>query len=214
MQHFSPENLLISLLLIVPGFVAAYFAISVGVIEKEITNTKFLILCLVLSGIIDTIFLSIVELLGEQISSPQGIEQIFFNVRFRPEFVLLLGTVTIGVGLLFSLALIHNIPGKLRKQMWGDRAIRRNPWQPWEGVLNKAARKQAVAQVLTSDDELVKGQVREYSRAEKSKEIYLHDPVWFDKEMGDWVDGGSGVLLLEDDIVRFEIIDLPEPESK
>ncbi|WP_394743163.1 DUF6338 family protein [Natronococcus roseus] len=214
MQALSPENLLISLLLIAPGFVAAYIAISIGVIEKEISNSKFVILCLVLSGIIDSIFLTAVELLGHQITSPEGIESIFFGSRFYPEYVGLLGVVTIVVGGILSWALVSDIPGSVRKLMWGDKTLRRNPWQPWEGVLRRATRNQSVAQILTSDDELVKGQVTEYSRADKSKEIYLYDPLWFDKTAGEWVEGGSGVLLLEEDIVRLEIVELSDRESK
>lgn len=214
MQALSPQNLLISLLLIAPGFIAAYMAISIGVIEREISNTKFIILCLVLSAVIDTLFLSIVELTGYGITSPEGINGVFFDGRFRPEYVGLLGLITIGVGYAGSKALIQDIPHRIRKRMWGDGEIRRNPWQPWEGVMKGAVRNQFAAQVLTSDDQLVKGQVYEFSRAEKSKELYLHDPVWFDEHVGGWNEGGSGVLLLEEDIVRLEIIEAPDDDTE
>ncbi|NGM71620.1 hypothetical protein G6M89_21995 [Natronolimnobius sp. AArcel1] len=188
-------------------------AISIGVIEKEISNSKFIILCLVLSGIIDSIFLTVVELLGHQISSPQGIDSVFFSNRFHPEYVGLLGVVTIVIGAIFSWTIIYDIPGLIRKRMWGDREIRRNPWQPWEGVLKKATQERSAVQILTSDDELVKGQILEYSRAENPKEIHLYDPIWLDKHSGSWIEGGSGVLLLEEDIVRLEIIERTETEE-
>ncbi len=153
-----------------------------------------------------------VELGGHRLTSPTGIQSIFFDDRFHPEYVLLLGSIAVVVGGVFSWLLITDVPATVRKRMWGDKEIRRNPWQPWEGVLKTATRNQAVAQVLTSDNELVKGQVIEYSRAEKSKELYLYDPVWFDDHIEDWVEGGSGVLLLEDDIVRLEIVESTSEE--
>ena len=213
MQLLSPENLLISLLLIAPGFVAAYIFIVIGVIEKEISNTKFVILCLVLSGVIDSVFLTVVELLGHSLTSPAGIQSVFFDNRFHPEYVGLLGVITVVVGVSFSWMLIMDVPNTVRERMWGDRDLRRNPWQPWEGVLRKATEERLAAQVLTSDDQLVKGQVIEYSRAGRSKELYLSDPRWFDEHSEDFVEGGSGVLLLEDDIVRLEVIELRSDES-
>ncbi|SEP15427.1 hypothetical protein SAMN05216388_103824 [Halorientalis persicus] len=210
MQPFSPENLLIGLFLLVPGFIAAYIAISIAVVEKQIPKSEFIILCLVLSGIIDTIFLTVVGLLGHQITRPEGIESVFFSTRFHPEYVVILGIITIVVGAVLSWILIFDIPELIRGRMWGDKEIRRNPWQPWEGVLKKATQDRSVAQVLTSDDELVKGQVVEYSRAENPKEVYLYDPLWFDEHIGDWVEGGTGVLLLEEDIVRLEIVEAPK----
>jgi hypothetical protein len=214
MQSFTPENLLISLLLIVPGFIAVYMAIFIGVIERDITNSRFIILCLVLSGIIDSIFLTVIEALGYQISSPEGVESIFFDSQFHPEYVGLLGIITVVVGATLSWAIISDLPDSIRNLMWGNKELRRNPWQPWEGVLREATRERSVAQILTSDDELVKGQVTEYSRAGKSKEIYLHDPLWFDENSGSWEEGGTGVLLFEEDIVRLEIIEAPEKSDE
>lgn len=58
-----------------------------------------------------------------------------------------------------------------------------------------------------------KGRVIEYSRAGRSKELYLSDPRWFDEYSEDFVEGGSGVLLLEGDIVRLEVIEPSNEES-
>lgn len=187
----------------VPGFISVTIAISVGVIERQPTRLQILMASLISSLIIYTVFLSSWQVLsGNAIHSIESAITIFFTPRFRGEYIILLAALSVLLGLLYSEILIKNIMGEIRGKLWSNEDVIRHPRQPWEGAMSEGK----YIQVLTNDDQLIRGQIGEFSRAGKEKELLVEEPHWWDPDDGGWEDPGSeSVLLLEGDIERIEI---------
>lgn len=195
----NPQYLVLSLLLVAPGFVAVIIAITVGVVERDLSNFTMLVVSIVSSILIDSVFLGIVYRLGANVSTLDSIRTLFFTPIFRPDFVFLLFGLSVIFGLVYSLGLVFDIHHSLRKRFWRLNDRKRHPWQPWEGTLRDAY----MVQVITSDRELVVGELGEYSRVNKPRQIRLENPEWLNQDTGELSpDGSESVLLLEEDIDR------------
>ena len=201
MPAITPQRLILALLLIAPGFIAVFVAITIGVVEREISNGRILIVSLVSSIVVDTLFLIIASLFGESVSTPYAFQQIIFTSGFSPQYIGLLLLLSVGLGLVYSLTIILDLHGGVREWMWGFSDRDRFPWQPWDGMMQDSF----VVQVTTSDDEVVKGFLYEYSRAERPRQLRLRSPQWFGKT--DWnPPKETDVLLLQDDIDRISVL--------
>lgn len=199
----SPEYILLALLLVVPGFISTLLAINLGVVEGSVSDTKILGVSLVSSVIIDTIFLSLYQLSGGEVTSLSGTRTVFFSPQFRPEFVLSLLVMSLVLGGLYAIGITYELPERARRAIWSKNRYTRHHRQPWEGALEDA---HEVA-VITSDRELVNGILAEYSRVEKERQVVLTHPVWLDRRTGEMKDEGEhSVVLLEDDIERLSVI--------
>jgi hypothetical protein len=198
----DPQYLVLSLLLVAPGFVAVIIAITLGVVERDLSNFTMLVVSIVSSILIDSVFLAIVYRLGADVSTIDSIRTLFFTPIFRADFVFLLFGISVIFGLGYSLGLVFDIHHILRERFWRLNDRKRHPWQPWEGTLRDAY----MVQVITSDRELVVGELGEYSRVNKSRQLRLENPEWMNQETGQLEpDGSESVLLLEEDIDRVYV---------
>ncbi|RJS96280.1 DUF6338 family protein [Halococcus sp. IIIV-5B] len=201
MPPLTPQNLILSLLLIAPGFIAFFVAVTIGAVESEVSNGRVLIVSLVSSILVDTLFLTIADFAGESVNDPYAFQEIIFGSNFSPKYVALLIGLSLLLGLFYSISIILDLQGKARTLMWSLSDKNRFPWQPWEGMMQDSA----VVQVQTSDEELVKGFLHEYSRAERPRQLRLKTPQWFGEQ--EWnPPEETDVLLLEDDISRISVL--------
>lgn len=199
----SPEYIILALLLIVPGFIATLIGINLGVVEREIPETRLLVTSLVSSLLIDTIFIGIYQWCGGSVTSLSGTQTVFFTPQFRADLVLGLLTVSVVIGFIYAILLTYDIPKKTRQKLWSRNHYSRHHRQPWEGALENAHE----INVITSDRELVNGVLTEYSRVGKERQLVLQNPSWLDRSSGELVDEDEhSVVLLEDDIHRLTII--------
>lgn len=202
-SSLNPQYILLALLLIAPGFIATLVGISLGVVEREINDSKLFGVSLVTSLIIDTIFISVYQWQGGTVSSLSSTRTIFFDPQFRADLVLLLLALSFGVGLVFAIGLVYDIPKLLRRLLWSRNEYSRHHRQPWEGALEDAHE----VNVLTSDRELVNGILSEYSRVGKERQLVLESPAWLEKDTGEMVQKNEKeVILFESDIQRLTII--------
>lgn len=198
----DPQYLVLSLLLVAPGFVAVIIAITLGVVERDLSNFTMLVVSIVSSILIDSVFLGIVYRLGADVSNLDSIRTLFFTPIFRPDYVFLLFGLSAGLGVVYSLGLVFDVHHRVRDRLWSLIDRKRHPWQPWEGTLRDAY----MVQVITSDRELVVGKLGEYSRVNKSRQLRLEDPEWLNQDTGELEpEDSESVLLLEDDIERVYV---------
>ncbi len=206
MPLLSIQNLLLALIVVVPGFIATHFAVTLGVVRTQISETRLLMLSLASSLLVDSLFLSLLGWLGASITEPQDISEAFFTPNFQGEYVLGLLLFSALVGVIGGIILAGNHHDDLRNWLWsnlgGNR--RRNFHEPWEGTLDEAAR----VQVLTSDGALVIGGVKQYSDDGKEKQLSLTGVEWRHPDHGEWVDPGTDIeLLFGDDIKQVTVVD-------
>ncbi|WP_394354983.1 DUF6338 family protein [Halorarum halophilum] len=210
MPTLSPEYILLALLLITPGFIATLIAISLGVVEKEVTDTELLGFSLVSSLIIDTVFIAIYQMAGGTVSTLSSTRTIFFTPQFRADLVLGLLTASVALGVVYAVGLTYDVPKQIRRRLWSRNAYSRHHRQPWEGGLENAHE----VCVITSDRELVNGILSEYSRVGKERQLVLENPSWLNRSSGEMDNHGEhSVVLLEDDIQRLSIITTKNDKS-
>lgn len=207
-MQITPQNLVVALLIVTPGFIATLLAISWGSVEREISNGRILAISLVASLIIDSTLIWIVQVFANQsVTSPSTVDRIFFEPQFQPESVFLLLFLSISTGFLFAIGLIVDLHGRSRQWLWktirrhDDRS--RDPWQPWEGTLRDAN----LIKVLTSNGDVLSGKVYEYSRTNKPRQLRLFEPeAWNEEEEQFKPTADKFVLLFEDDIERVYVL--------
>lgn len=203
----SPDNIFLSLLLVAPGFIAVLIAIIFGVVERDIPDSQLLGVSIVSSVIIDWIFLIIVQVVfGETIESAAAIKNLFFNPEFRPLYVGFLLSLSVVLGLIYTIILIGDHHEHWRDNLWEilrQDERKRTPWQPWQGTLRDAY----LLRVHLSEGDKISGSLKEYSRVGKPRQLALHDPEWYNPETDSFEDAGvDSIILFEDDIERVEII--------
>jgi len=209
MPAVSIQNLLLGLVVVVPGFIATHFAISLGVVRTEISKWRLLIISLSMSLLVDTIFIALLQQLGTRVTDPTDISSIFFTPTFRPLYVLSLILFSIMVGVIGAIGLAANLHKQARNCVWNLASVsrRRNFQEPWEGTLDNAAR----VQVLTSDGAVVIGGLRQYSDDGKEKQISLTGVEWRSPGSDEWVDPQTDIeLLFGDDIRQVTVVDTIE----
>lgn len=210
MLSVSLQNLLLALIVVVPGFIATQAAISVGVVRTELSKYRILITSLALSLVVVSLFLSIVEWLGiSSISSPDDISSIFFTPSFQPGLVLSLLAFSLIIGTVGGVGLAFDLPRRARNLIWklvpGDR--QRNFHEPWEGALNDAAR----VQVLTSDGAVAVGSLYMWSDDDKERQIALTSVEWHSPSTEGWVDPDTDIeIFTGEDIKQVTVVDRKE----
>ncbi|GAA0279617.1 DUF6338 family protein [Halobacterium noricense] len=205
----SIQNLLLALIVVVPGFITTHVAVSLGVVRTEISKWRLLIVSLSTSLFVVSLFLGILQLNGTEVTDVTEVQAVFFTPKFRPELVLALITGSAGMGVLGAVLLASNVHKQVRNWIWervpGDRT--RNFHEPWEGTLDEAAR----VQVLTSDGAIVIGGLKQYSDDGKEKQISLTGAEWKSPSMDGFEDAGTDIeLLFGDDIQQITVVDTKE----
>jgi len=192
--------------LIAPGFITVLTAVSIGVIERDPTRFEILVASFVSGIVINVVFLSLYQSLYSPVSSLSAIESVFFSFRFRSELAVGYLVLPVIVGLIYSLELARlNIRHRIRNVIWSGSASRRYRRQPWQGAMQNSIR----LRILTADNQRIVGQIEEYSRVEKPRQLWLTDIYWVDPDDGELIedDTTDSVLLLEDDIARVVVLD-------
>lgn len=186
--------------LVAPGFVAVMTAISLAGIEGDHSQFVLLVWSLVTSLIIDTVFLGIYQLIIDPITSTGEISDILLSPYLRVDIIMMILVGSVLLGILAAIGLIVELPTKARRLLQSKSALSYTPRQPWENFM----RESRMIHVKTSDDQLYAGDVMEWSRAEKPREVRLSNPEWYnpDKEEFESV-GREDLLLLDDDIDRL-----------
>ncbi|MFD1525113.1 MULTISPECIES: DUF6338 family protein [Halolamina] len=208
MPLVSIQNLLLALIVVVPGFISTHFAVTLAVVRTKISETRLLMLSLAASLFVDSLFLSILEVFGASITEPQDISEVFFTPTFQAKYVLGLLGFSVAVGAVGGVILAADHHDRVRNWLWkrldGDR--RRNFHEPWEGTLDEAAR----VQVLTSDGAIAVGAIKQYSDDGKEKQISLTGVDWHFPDQG-WVDSDTDIeLLFGEDIEQVTVVDTIE----
>lgn len=200
MALLTVQNLLLALIVIVPGFLAVFVAVSLGVVRRDISRWHLLIISLTASVFVDTLYFGSIQYLGFIISSPNQFGSIFFTPIFRPGFVLVLLGLSVAVGVVAAVLLAKNIHIKIRRKIWDRFGVNRHRkfHEPWEGTLDDAE----WVHVLTSDGSYVNGRLRQYSDDGKEKQLAIAEPQWwFEGDEGEWRETDADVeLLFGDDI--------------
>jgi hypothetical protein len=209
MPLVSIQNLLLALIVVVPGFISTHFAVTLGVVRTNLSETRLLMLSLAASLFVDSLFLSILEFFGATITEPQDVSQVFFTPSFQATHVLGLLGFSVLVGVVGGVLLAGDFHDQARSALWamldGDR--KRNFHEPWEGTLDEAAR----VQVLTSDGAMVVGGIKQYSDDGKEKQLALTGAEWRHPDRGEWEDHDTDLeLLFGDDIERVTVVDTTE----
>lgn len=204
--------------LVAPGFIAVMTAISLASVENEMPSFVILIWSLVSSLVVDTLFLGVYQSLYGGITSLDALTGIFFQPYFRSDLILVILVASFGLGLVYTGALLGNLPGHLRRLIQRKARIRYNPRQPWENFMKLAG----TVLVKTSDDQLYFGRVVEWSRANKPKELWIDQLSRYDKERdeiepygGESSEEGPGsdAVFLEDDIDRVILWEMSTKSS-
>jgi hypothetical protein len=210
MLSSSLQNLLLALIVVVPGFIASQAAISIGVVRTELSKYRILITSLALSLVVVSLFLAIVEWRGiSSVSTPDDVGSIFFTPSFQPGLVLSLLGFSVLIGVVGGVGLALELPRRVRDRIWrcvpGDR--QRNFHEPWEGTLNDAAR----VQVLTSDGAVAVGSLYMWSDDNEEKQIALTSVEWHSPSTEGWVDPETDIeLFTGGDIEQVTVVDKKE----
>lgn len=205
-----PSDIIFYVVLIAPGFVAVMTAVSLAAIENDISQSVLLIWSLVSSVVIDSLFLEAYQSLEGPIESFEALRSLFFTPFFRADLILVILGLSVVVGVVYAVGILADLPGRLRRSIQSTAHIKYNPRQPWENFM-KGARS---IRIKTSDDELYTGDVVEWSRAGKPKEVRIEQPYRYslDGEDYEWV-GGESMLFLEEDIDRVMLREEDERPS-
>lgn len=199
--------------LIAPGFIAVMTAISLAAIENDVSRFILLVWSLVSSLLIDTLFIVGYQVLVDPVTSIGMLGTALFTPAFRLWFVVALLGSSVLVGVIYARLILWDLPGKGRNLLqWGD-DVTYNPTQPWPDFMEDAA----TVIVKTDDDQLYRGNVVEWSRAGRPRQLRLSQPeVRHEATDGFELVGVSDMLLFEDDIQRVELWerdDVQEPEE-
>jgi len=95
MPALSPENVLLSLIVVAPGFIAVYTAIIIGGLEESLSDGRLLGASIAAAFIIDPLFFWGYTLFGGEITDPTAAVRLFFEGGFRPERVLILALLSV-----------------------------------------------------------------------------------------------------------------------
>lgn len=203
-----PGDVLFYVVLVAPGFVAVMTAVSLAAVEGEISSFVLLVWSLVSSIVIDAVFLLGYQAVYGPITSFSELRVFLFDPFLRVDLVILIFLMSVIVGIVYALGILADVPGHSRRTLQSWATVKYNPRQPWENFMKSAGS----IRIKTSDDELYAGDVVEWSRAGKPKEVRINRPHAYSLEEDDYVPaGGESMLFLEKDIDRILI---REPDSR
>lgn len=198
-----PGSAIFYAVLIAPGFVAVMTGISLAAIEDDIKQFVLLVWSLVSSLLIDTLFIGVYQLLVEPITSFTQFQSVLFDPAFRIDYILIIFTTSLFVGVLYAAAILIDLPGILRGILQSKMQISYSRRQPWEEFLKHANQ----VMVKTSDDQLYIGDVTGWSRAGREKELRISDPYRYNENTKDFESvGGPEQFFRDADIQRITVL--------
>jgi hypothetical protein len=127
---------------------------------------------------------------------------ILFEPYFRADYILLIFLLSVVVGVVYAAAILLDVPGEGRQLLQSRKDITYNPRQPWPDFMRDAK----TVRIKTSDDELYAGEVAEWSRAGRPRQVRISSPDQYNKHTHDYEPVGlDDMLFLEDDLARIVI---------
>lgn len=209
--NYSVFEVLLWLVLICPGFISVTVALSLAAIEVDFTDLKLYLYSLVSSIVIDTIFFGIYQHISDfNFNSPARIESLFFSPQFRADMVMLILLLSILLGVVYSVGILYNVPMKARSIIQHRNYIKYHPIQPWETFMEDAEK----VMVETSQGEVFIGEVSEWSRAEKPKELRIDNlKRWNtpqeleDEDEGKFVNIDEPSMIILEDNIEYILMD-------
>jgi hypothetical protein len=195
---------------IAPGFIAVMTAISLAAIENDIPQFVLLIWSLVSSLLIDTVFLGVYQLVNGPIESVSGLTGVLFEPYFRVGYILAILVFSVVIGVMYAGAILLDVPGFGRRLLQYPKDVTYNPRQPWPDFMQDAK----TIRIKTSDDELYAGEVAEWSRAGRPRQVRISAPDQYNKHTHNFEPIGlDDMLFLEEDIDRIVIWERDSPRD-
>lgn len=208
MQVLSPENVLLSLIVVAPGFIAVYTAIILGGLKESLSDGRLLGASIAATFIIDPLFFWGYTLFGGEITDPTAAVGLFFEGGFRPERVLILALLSVTIGVVGAVAIGGDFAYVVRQKLQRQFDVNSHPHQPWEGSLKTAN----VVRVLTTES-WFQGYIAEWSESGNERQISLGHPAEWDGE--GWSKMGlARLLLFEEDIEQIQVVNEVDPEGR
>jgi len=200
MPAISPENVLLSLIVVAPGFIAVYTVIIFGGLKETLSDGRLLGASIAAAFIIDPLFFWGYTLSGGEISDPTAAVGLFFEGGFRPERVLILALLSVVVGILGAVAVSGDFTYAARNRLQRRFDVNSHPHQPWEGSLRTAK----VVRVLTTDS-WYQGYIAEWSESGDERQIALGRPAEWDGNS--WAEMDlKRILFFENDIEQIHVV--------
>lgn len=199
-------NLIFYAVLIAPGFIAVMTTVRLAALENQIPSFVLLIWSLVLSLLIDTVFLAAYQWWHGAVTSYQDLSGILFDPFFRADYILLIFGLSVVVGVIGAAGVMAAVPERIRRAMQSPSRVKYNPRQPWANFMDDAWS----VRIKTSDDQLYVGTVTEWSRAGRPKELRVQEPYRYNSDIGDFEpvleSGNEEMLFFEKDIDRLVLL--------
>ncbi|EMA56837.1 DUF6338 family protein [Halococcus thailandensis] len=200
MPALSPENVLLSLIVVAPGFIAVYTAIIFGGLKESLSDGRLLGASIAAAFIIDPLFFWGYTLFGGEIADPTAAVGLFFEGGFRPERVLILTLLSVGVGISGAVAVSGDFTYIAREALQRQFDVNSHPHQPWEGSLKTAN----LVRVLTTES-WFQGYIAEWSESGNERQITLDYPAEWDGE--NWSEMGlAKMIFFEEDIKQIHVV--------
>jgi hypothetical protein len=197
--------------LVAPGFVAVMTAISLSAIEDDLSQFVLLVWSLVSSIFIDTVFLAVYQLFSGPITGFNALPALLFTPFFRYDYIAYIFGFSIIVGFIYSGGILLDLQGRARKRLQKKSRITYNPRQPWQNFMRDAGS----IRIKTQDDELYTGDVGEYSRAGRNREVRIQNPHRYDPSIHGYEPvGREDMLFMDDDIDRVLMRSLDGEKAK
>ncbi|MDS0296655.1 DUF6338 family protein [Halogeometricum luteum] len=185
--------------LIAPGFIAVMIGISLSAMEQSLSQFVLLIWSLVTSLFIDIAFLWSYQVIYGPITSLNELTGILFNPSLKLDYLLIVFLTSVAVGGLYALGFLTDVPGRFRKTLQRNSYVTYNPRQPWENFMRDAKN----IRIKTQDDQLYAGDVSEWSRAGRRREVRIENPHRYQPKISDYESvGRDDMLFLGGDIDR------------
>lgn len=184
---------------VAPGFVAVMTVISSAAIEKDYSAFTLLVWSLVASLVIDTLFIAYYQWANTPIESFDQFTGILFDPYLRFDYVLGILGFSVLVGVVASIGILADVPGRMRRALQAKSRVQVNPRQPWSNFIRDAQ----ILRIITNHGEIYRGFVSEWSRAGRPKEVRLEKVQRLDQEDQEYVPIDREILFLEKDIDRL-----------
>lgn len=198
------DTILFYAVFVAPGFVSVMTVISLAAIERDYSGFVLLVWSLVGSLVIDTLFISYYQWRNTTIESFSQFTGILFDPHFQVSYVLGILGFSVFVGVIASIGILVDVPGRMRRTLQAKSKIRVNPRQPWSNFI----RDTRVLRIITNHGEIYRGFVSEWSRAGRPKEVRLANVQRLDQDDQKYISlNQTEMLFLEKDIDRLLMLE-------
>lgn len=186
--------------LVAPGFLAVMTANSLAAVERDYSQFMLLAWSLVASLLIDVMFIGMYQVAEGNITDFNQLPGVLFDPYLRVDYIAYMLVFSVIVGIVAAIGILLDLPGRTRRRLQAYAQIKFDPRQPWPNFMEETGS----VRVKTSDNQLYAGDVVEWSRAERSRQLRIEDPRWYNPHIHDYVDvGREDMLFFEEDISRL-----------